>query len=73
LAILIYVLVSYLLGHSTVPGFTFLAASIALFAGTQLLSLGIIGEYIARIHFRTMDKPSYVTRREPPSQEDGNK
>jgi hypothetical protein len=43
-----------------VPGFTFLASVIAIFSGVQLFALGIFGEYLARIHFRTMDRPPYV-------------
>ena len=60
LAILIYVIVLYLLVGSPVQGFPFLASIIAIFSGVQLLAIGIIGEYLARIHFRTMDKPQYV-------------
>lgn len=42
------------------PGFTFLASIISIFAGAQLFTLGIIGEYLARMHLRVMDKPPYV-------------
>lgn len=59
LGVLVYVVGKYLLHGTTVAGFPFLASIIALFSGAQLFSLGIIGEYLARIHFRTMDKPSY--------------
>lgn len=45
-----------------VPGFTFLASIISIFAGTQLFTIGIIGEYLARMHLRIMDKPSYVVK-----------
>ena len=41
-------------------GFPFLVALITIFAGTQLLTLGIIGEYLGRMHFRIMHKPTYV-------------
>ena len=58
--VLVYVVGKYLLHGTTVAGFPFLASIIALFSGAQLFSLGIIGEYLARIHFRTMDKPSYA-------------
>jgi undecaprenyl-phosphate 4-deoxy-4-formamido-L-arabinose transferase len=61
-AILAYVLIRWLLQGSTVPGFAFLACIIAIFSGVQLLALGIIGEYLARMHFRTMDRPSYAVR-----------
>ncbi len=61
--ILVLVLVTYVVnGGSTVPGFAFLASIIAIFSGAQLFALGIIGEYLARIHFRTMDRPTYLVR-----------
>ncbi|MEO8054187.1 MAG: glycosyltransferase family 2 protein [Acidobacteriota bacterium] len=64
IGVLAYVVLRYLaLGYS-VPGFPFLASIIAIFSGAQLFALGIIGEYIARIHFRVLDRPAYVVRRE---------
>jgi undecaprenyl-phosphate 4-deoxy-4-formamido-L-arabinose transferase len=45
---------------TSVPGFSFLASTIAIFAGVQLMTLGVIGEYLARMHFRVMQKPTYV-------------
>jgi undecaprenyl-phosphate 4-deoxy-4-formamido-L-arabinose transferase len=45
-----------------VPGFPFLASAIAIFSGVQLFMLGIIGEYLARMHFRLMDRPAYTIR-----------
>jgi len=60
LIILTYVLIRWLLQGSAVPGFAFLASVITIFSGAQLLALGIIGEYLARVHFRTMDRPSYL-------------
>ncbi len=60
--ILAYVIGRYMaLGYS-VPGFPFLASIIAIFSGAQLFALGIIGEYLARMHFRTMNKPPYIVR-----------
>lgn len=58
--VLVFVIGRYFLLGGSVPGFPFLASIIALFSGTQLFSLGIIGEYLGRIHFRSMGKPSYV-------------
>jgi undecaprenyl-phosphate 4-deoxy-4-formamido-L-arabinose transferase len=61
--LLFYILViRVLIFQYDVPGFTFLASMISIFAGTQLFILGIIGEYLARMHFRLMDKPPYVVR-----------
>lgn len=59
-AVLVFVIVRYLTAEQTVPGFAFLASMTAIFAGAQLFGMGIIGEYLARMHFRTMDKPAYV-------------
>ena len=60
--VLVLVLARYFIYGRVVPGFAFLASIIAVFSGAQLFSLGIIGEYLARMHFRLMDKPSYVVR-----------
>jgi undecaprenyl-phosphate 4-deoxy-4-formamido-L-arabinose transferase len=62
LVLLIYVVGRALLEGVVVPGFAFLASVISIFSGAQLFALGIIGEYIARIHFRTMDRPAYTLR-----------
>ena len=59
-AALIWVLVRPLLTGQSVPGFPFLASTIALFSGVQLFTLGVMGEYLARMHFRIMRKPTYV-------------
>ena len=60
--VLVFVLGSYVIRGASVTGFPFLASIIALFSGAQLFALGIVGEYIARIHFRTMERPTYVPR-----------
>lgn len=57
-----YVLGRFLIQGSPVPGFPFLASIIAIFSGAQLFALGVIGEYLARIHFRLMDRPVYTIR-----------
>jgi glycosyltransferase involved in cell wall biosynthesis len=59
---LAYVLIRYVSAGGSVPGFPFLASMIAIFAGTQLFALGIIGEYLGRMHFRLLDRPSYTVR-----------
>ena len=64
ISILFYVLIRYIINGSTVAGFPFLASIIAIFSGAQLFSLGLIGEYLARMHFRSMDKPTYVVRKD---------
>ena len=59
---LLFVIVRYLIVGGVVPGFSFLASMIAIFSGAQLFSLGIIGEYLARMHARTMQHPTYSVR-----------
>lgn len=60
--VMVYVVGRFFLEGSVVPGFPFLASIIAIFSGVQLFSLGIIGEYLSRIYFRSMGKPAYVIR-----------
>jgi undecaprenyl-phosphate 4-deoxy-4-formamido-L-arabinose transferase len=58
--VLAFVLANYVIRGAAVPGFTFLASVISIFSGAQLFALGIFGEYLARMHFRSMDRPPYV-------------
>lgn len=62
IGVLAYVLLMFMWSGSSVAGFPFLASVIAIFSGAQLFALGIIGEYLARMHFRIMEKPTYVVR-----------
>ena len=62
--VLAYVLGYYIVNDGDVPGFPFLASIITIFAGVQLLSLGTIGEYIARMHMRLMGQPPFTVRDE---------
>jgi len=57
--VFVYTLVVYLVLGS-LPGFPFLASIISLFSGAQMFTLGIFGEYLARIFDRSMDRPSYI-------------
>ncbi|MCH9649400.1 MAG: glycosyltransferase family 2 protein [Deltaproteobacteria bacterium] len=66
--VLIYVVGRYFIEGGSVPGFPFLASIIAIFSGVQLLALGVIGEYLARMHFNLMDRPPYVARDSRPGQ-----
>lgn len=62
MGVLAYVIGRYLVSGAAVPGFAFLASIIAIFSGAQLFALGIIGEYLGRVHLRTMERPPYVVR-----------
>jgi glycosyltransferase involved in cell wall biosynthesis len=62
IAALLFIVIRFLIEGGVVPGFSFLASMIAIFSGAQLFSLGIIGEYLARMHARTMQHPTYSVR-----------
>jgi len=68
LGVLAYVIGIYFL-YGGVPGFPFLASTIAIFSGAQLFALGVLGEYLARMFQRIMDRPPYTvgetTERQP--------
>ena len=56
---LIYALTVKILGN-TVSGWTFIICSIWMIAGVQMLSLGIIGEYIGKIYSETKARPRFI-------------
>jgi glycosyltransferase involved in cell wall biosynthesis len=62
MVVLVYVIGRFIIQGGSVPGFPFLASIIAIFSGAQLFALGIIGEYMARLHFRSMQRPVSVVR-----------
>ena len=59
-SILAFVLINYLIRGAAVPGFAFLASIVVIFSGAQLFALGIFGEYLARMYYRSMDRPTYL-------------
>lgn len=56
---LIYCLIRNLTGN-TVEGWTSLIGSVWLIGGLQLMSLGVIGEYIGKIYYETKRRPRYI-------------
>lgn len=59
LVMAIYVMVSMLRGHS-VAGWASIMMSIWLIGGLQLMSLGMIGEYIGKIYMETKHRPKFI-------------
>jgi glycosyltransferase involved in cell wall biosynthesis len=57
-----YTLVQRLFFDNVPQGFTALLFIIVLFSGVQLLSLGVIGEYIIRIFFAVKDRPLFIVK-----------
>ena len=62
LVLLVFVLVSFFSGETRVAGFTTLASMLAVICGAMMLSIGILGEYLGRLHFRSMQRPTYLVR-----------
>lgn len=56
---LIYALVVYI-ESGTLPGWTSIVAPIWFLGGIQLLSLGVVGEYIGKIYMETKHRPRYI-------------
>lgn len=54
----VYALISYFMGH-VVPGWTSLILSIWFLGGVQLLSIGLVGQYIGKIYMEVKQRPRY--------------
>lgn len=57
-----WIMCKVLLYGIDVPGYASLMSAILFFGGVQLVSLGIIGEYIGRIYMETKHRPIYTIR-----------
>lgn len=66
LVLLVSVLFAFFSGKTQVAGFTTLASTMAILCGAIMLSLGILGEYLGRLHFRSMQRPTYMVRVDAP-------
>lgn len=59
-----YLTVTYFLYGHDVSGWTTIVVGLMLFSGIQLVSLGIVGEYIGRVFEEVKARPLYIVRRE---------
>ena len=58
--IILYAIYSHFVLHRTITGWTSLIISTMLIGGVQLVSVGIIGEYISRINKNVLNRPLYI-------------
>ncbi len=59
LILLIYFFVQHFLGH-TVPGWTSLIVSVWAIGALQLISIGVIGEYVGKVYLETKHRPRFL-------------
>lgn len=59
LLMILWAVIGHLSG-STVPGWTSMVATVGLFGGVQLLCLGLLGEYVARLVVASQHRPTYL-------------
>jgi dolichol-phosphate mannosyltransferase len=60
LLVIVYAIYSHFVLERTITGWTSLIISSMFIGGIQLLSIGVIGEYISRINKNVMNRPLYV-------------
>jgi len=59
---IIYIIVNKMLGYGF-PGYASITVSILFLGGVQLLSIGVVGQYIGRIFEEIKDRPLYIVER----------
>ncbi len=59
--LLIYVIVGHFMGN-TVQGWPTLMVLICFFGGFQIMSIGIVGEYVGKIYMETKERPRYIIK-----------
>lgn len=58
--VILYAIYSHYILHVTITGWTSLIITILFIGGIQLISIGIIGEYISRINKNILKRPLYI-------------
>ncbi|HET6530877.1 MAG TPA: glycosyltransferase family 2 protein [Actinoplanes sp.] len=66
LALSARVLHLYFTGQTTVAGWTTVVCVVAVFSAAQMIALGVLGEYVGRVHANGLGLPTYVVRPHPP-------
>jgi hypothetical protein len=59
----VFSVVSYTVGKATQVGWTSLVCLMLVFGGVQLLSLGLVSEYVGRIYDEVKRRPRYIVDR----------
>jgi dolichol-phosphate mannosyltransferase len=64
---LVYIVVIWLTASGVVPGWASTVGLLSLLGGIQLLTLGVIGEYLGRLFLSSLNRPAFVIREETQS------
>ncbi|AIK40603.1 glycosyltransferase like 2 family protein [Bacillus pseudomycoides] len=62
IAVLLYSVIVKLIGKDIQTGWASIMVAITFFSGIQLLGLGIVGQYIARIYDESKNRPIYIVK-----------
>jgi polyisoprenyl-phosphate glycosyltransferase len=60
--IIVYSILSKLFGKNVVSGWTSIMLAVTFFGGVQMIAMGILGEYIARIYDESKNRPLYIVK-----------
>ncbi|MGO9816581.1 MAG: glycosyltransferase family 2 protein [Acidocella sp.] len=67
----LYIVVRTVVFGNEVPGYTSLFVAITFFGSVQLISIGLLGEYIGRIYMESKQRPAYLIRKTYGGEADG--
>jgi glycosyltransferase involved in cell wall biosynthesis len=59
----LYIFIRTIVSGNPVPGYASLFVAVLFFGSVQLISVGLLGEYIGRIYMETKQRPPYLIRR----------
>jgi glycosyltransferase involved in cell wall biosynthesis len=59
----VFIIVHTILLGNRVPGYASLFTAVMFFGSVQLMSIGLLGEYIGRIYIESKQRPTYIVRR----------
>jgi glycosyltransferase involved in cell wall biosynthesis len=63
LAYAVFIIIRTIISGNDVPGYASLLVAILFFGSVQLMSIGLLGEYIGRIYLETKQRPTYLIRK----------
>ena len=59
----VFIIVHTILLGNRVPGYASLFTAVMFFGSVQLMSIGLLGEYIGRIYIESKQRPTYIVRK----------